>query len=69
VETAAPAGVTVAGLNAQLAPLGNPEQAKLTGALNPLEGVTVKVTVPELPEFTVNAAGCAATLKPGISIT
>ena len=35
VETAPPDGVTVAGLNEQLAPIGKREQAKPTAALKP----------------------------------
>jgi hypothetical protein len=43
---APPDGVTVGGLKEQVAPRGRPEQAKLTGALNPMSGVTVTVTTP-----------------------
>ena len=39
-------GVTVVGLNEQLAPVGNPEQAKLTEPAKLLIGVTVMVAVP-----------------------
>lgn len=46
VVTAVPEGVTWAGLNAQVAPAGRPEQLKLTAELNPPCGVTVSVTVP-----------------------
>ena len=35
VVTAPPDGVTVAGLNEQLAPTGNPEHPKVTFELNP----------------------------------
>jgi hypothetical protein len=65
VAAAAPEGVTVAGLKEQDVPLGNPEQAKVTGELKPLDGVTVRVAVPELPELTVRAAGEAAKVKLG----
>jgi hypothetical protein len=37
-----PAGVTLAGLNAQLAPTSKLPQLKLTGWLKPVFGVTVK---------------------------
>ncbi len=46
VLAAEPEGVTVAGLNEQVAPAGRPEQAKLTVELKPFCGVTVRVTVP-----------------------
>ena len=55
VATALPDGVTVAGLNVQLAPAGNPEHAKLTAELNPFSGVTVSVNVPCPPETIVKA--------------
>jgi hypothetical protein len=57
VVAVAPEGVTLAGLNEQVAPLGNPEHAKVTAELKPFDGVTVKVTVPELPELTVSEFG------------
>ena len=42
VEAEVPDGVTVEGLKAQEAPLGNPLQAKFTVELKPFWGVTVK---------------------------
>lgn len=54
--TGAAAGVTDCGLKPQLAPLGRPEQAKLTDCLNPFAGVTVRVIVPMVPELTVRDA-------------
>jgi len=39
-----PDGVTVVGLNEQVAPLGSPEQVKLTNELKPFCGVTVRLT-------------------------
>ncbi len=45
VAIAAPDGVTWAGLNPQVAPVGRPEQLKLTVELNPPSGVTVTVTI------------------------
>ncbi len=44
--TALPEGVTFGGLNEHEAPVGNPEQLKLTAALNPFCGVTVSVSAP-----------------------
>jgi len=40
------AAVSDGGLNAQFAPVGSPEHAKLTDCLLPLCGVTVNVIVP-----------------------
>jgi hypothetical protein len=51
------AGVTEAGLNEQLAPAGNPEQAKVTAVLKPFCGVRVNVTVPWPPAPRVSDAG------------
>ena len=45
VLTGPPAGVTLGGAKLQLAPVGNPEQLKLTGCTNPASGVTVMVMV------------------------
>jgi hypothetical protein len=57
------AGVTEAGLNEQLAPAGNPEQAKVTAELKPFCGVRVNVTVPCPPTFRVSEAGVPAKVK------
>ena len=43
--TAAPLGVTLAGVNLQLTPAGRPEQPKVTVLLNPFCGVTVTVVL------------------------
>jgi hypothetical protein len=43
-------GESVVGAKEQLAPPGRREQAKLTAALKPYWGVTVRVIVPELPD-------------------
>jgi hypothetical protein len=51
------AGVTEAGLNEQLAPAGNPEQAKVTAELKPFCGVRVKVTVPCPPAARLSDVG------------
>src|ERR1700723_1568516 len=43
--TAAPLGVTLAGVNLQLTPAGRPVQPRVTALLNPFCGVTVTVVV------------------------
>ena len=58
-------GVTVEGEKLHVAPAGKPEQANDTNALNPFEGVTVMVAVPDCPWFTVIDAGDAAKEKSG----
>jgi hypothetical protein len=58
-------GVTVAGLKAHVAPVGNPEQAKLTADSKLFSGVTVSVVVPWLPESAVSDAGEAPSVKEG----
>ena len=45
VDAAEPEGVMVDGVKLHVSPAGSPEQPKLTGALNPLEGVTVREAV------------------------
>ncbi len=52
VVAAAPAGVTEAGLKAQVIPVGATHE-KLTGLEKPLAGVTVSVKLIELPAATV----------------
>jgi hypothetical protein len=49
------AAVSDGGLNAQFAPVGSPEHAKLTDCLLPLCGVTVNVIVPLVPAVSVSA--------------
>ena len=56
-------GVTEVGLNEQLAPAGNPEQAKVTVELKPFCGVRVNVTVPCPPALRVSDAGEPAKVK------
>jgi hypothetical protein len=65
VVTAAPAGVTVAGLKAHVAPAGRPEQAKLTAESNPFSGVTVSVTAPSKVEVAVTESGEALSVNAG----
>lgn len=65
VVAAAPEGVTVVGLKEQVAPAGNPEQAKLTAELKPYWGVTESVTVPEAPDLTVKEEGETPNVKFG----
>jgi hypothetical protein len=62
-EEPVPLGVTVAGLKLQEAPVGRPEQVKLTCWLNPPLGVTLMVLVAELPAATVALVGLAARAK------
>lgn len=57
------AGVTEEGLKEQLAPAGNPEQAKVTAELKPFCGVRVNVTVPCPPGLRVSDAGEPAKVK------
>ena len=49
VRVDVPAEVTDAGANAQVAPAGRPEQARVTVPLNPLVAATVMVEVPVCP--------------------
>lgn len=63
VVAAAPEGVTVDGLNEHEAPVGSPEQAKLTEELKPFCGVTVKVVVTCPPDWTVSDGEEAPILK------
>jgi hypothetical protein len=65
VVAAVPDGVTVAGANEHVAPVGNPEHTKLTGELKPFWGVTDSVTVPVAPESTVSEPGDAPRVKLG----
>src|ERR1700722_8838635 len=56
IADVAPAdGVTLAGLNMQVAPEGNPAQLNVTACLNPFSGVTVSVKFPEPPAFMLSA--------------
>lgn len=63
VEVPVPVGVTVAGLKLHEAPVGSPEQVKLTGWLNPPLGVTLTELVAELPAATVALVELAASVK------
>lgn len=65
VAFAPPLGVTVVGLKVQVTPAGNPEQAKLVVELKPFCGLSVTVTVPWLPGFTVRVVGDVASVKLG----
>jgi hypothetical protein len=56
-------GVTVAGLNAQLASAGNPLHEKLIVLVNEPSGVTVKVNVPGWPAVTLALVGFEVTVK------
>jgi len=61
VVAAAPLGVTVVGEKLQVASEGSPVQAKLTGWLKPLDGVTVSVVLPEAP--------AATDIEPGLELS
>jgi hypothetical protein len=65
VVAAAPEGVTTAGLKEQAAPVGSPEQAKLTAELKPYCGVIVSETVPGAPDWTVSEEAEAFNVKFG----
>ncbi len=65
VLAALPLGVTVDGLKLQVAPVGSPLQAKLTGELKPFSGVTVIVVCAVEPAVTVPVAGDALSVKLG----
>jgi hypothetical protein len=55
--TAAPLGVTLAGLKTHVESAGSPLQERLVAAPKPLIGVIVTVTVVEAPFVTVPLAG------------
>jgi hypothetical protein len=62
-----PACDTVVGAKLHDEPLGKPVQVKATvdAEENPFSGVTVTVSVPELPTVSVSVAGEAPRLKSG----
>jgi hypothetical protein len=69
VVTALPFGVTDAGLKLHVTPFGNValSQLNMTAWLKPFCGVTVNVTLPEDPCFTVSDAGLAETVYDGVN--
>jgi hypothetical protein len=68
--TGPPLGVTLDGLNEQLAPVGRPLQLKLTDWLNPVAGVSVIVVVPLPPgEPMDTVAGLGAILKGVVTVS
>jgi hypothetical protein len=68
VVTAPPAGVTDFGVKAQVDSAGSPEQANVTGAVNPSLGVMFTVYVADWPADTVAIAGAPVTVKdPGVA--
>jgi hypothetical protein len=71
VELAVPfaAGVTLIGLNEQVANCGRPEQEKLTAWLKPLAEVAVMVAVPVAPCVSVSDVGLTAIEKLGAAVT
>ena len=56
-------GETEAGLKVQLAPDGRPEQARVTGLLNPFNPLTEMLSFTELPVLTEALLGEALMLK------
>lgn len=66
VFAADPEGVTVAGLKAQVTPVGRPAHAKFTAELKPLLGVIVKVAVAADEPVSVPLAGVIDTAKSGV---
>jgi len=58
-DVAVPPG-TDAGLNAQVAPLGNPEQASVTVWLNPKFGFRPMIALEEFPAVTVDGENVVA---------
>ena len=66
VVAAAPlAGVTEAGANVQVAPLGSVPQENFTAPLYPPTGITVSVVVADWPALIVAVEGEAETVKSG----
>jgi len=61
-------GETEAGLNVQLAPDGRPEQASVTGLLNPFNALIVMLEFTEPPAFTVALLGEALMLKSPVAV-
>jgi hypothetical protein len=61
--------VAEGGLNEAVTPLGRPEAAKLTLALNPFCGVIVTVLVPLLPWVMLTVPGDADRPKLGAAFT
>lgn len=58
-------GVTAAGLNEQLSPVGRPEQVRATELLNdPDLGATLTLKLPKLPELMVTEDGLAPIVNP-----
>jgi hypothetical protein len=67
VETGfAPDGTTIDGLKLQMTPAGKPEQAKVTGELKPLLGVTFRVAAAGIDFVMVPLAGLIDKEKSGV---
>ena len=66
VVAADPEGVTVAGLKAQVTPVGRPVHAKSTVELKPLLGVMVTVAVAGDAPVSAPLAGVIDTAKSGV---
>jgi hypothetical protein len=69
VAVALPPGVTVAGLNEQVASAGSPEQAKVMADAKPKAGVAVMVVPPLPPPAIETEAGLRDRLKLGVPTT
>lgn len=65
VVAASPDGVTVSWSKEHVAPLGRPEQVKVTGELNPFSGVTVSMSAAWPPELTVSEGSETLRTKSG----
>jgi hypothetical protein len=61
----APMGVTLEGLNLQVVPVGNPEQVKLIGRLNPASGIKVIVSIDGCPGIRVTVESLTTIAYPG----
>jgi hypothetical protein len=64
--TAAPPGVTVAGLKMHVELAGSPEQTSCRAMLNPPIGVIVRAAEPDPPWVIVNEVGLAEIEKSGV---
>jgi hypothetical protein len=69
VAVALPPGVTVAGLNEQVASAGSPEQAKVMADAKPKAGVAVMVVLPLPPPAIETEDGLRDRLKLGVPTT
>jgi hypothetical protein len=61
-----PESAMLAGLKPHVAPVGSPEQEKVTGPLKPLEPVSVSMSVPLWPAVMLSEFDCEVTAKSGL---